>query len=141
LLANIENPDSILLQLLPLRRNSTSNSYVRIRRKHQTFFIFVDPTIHGVNYLKKEIVTALSGFNDNASNPTYDDNDDDADDNGSPSLPLQDLKIMNVAGVELTEDTELSATLVNDQELHVVFRISDDEFEPVQIHYADNAAD
>ncbi len=48
---------------------------------------------------------------------------------------------MNVAGVELTEDTELSATLVNDQELHVVFRISDDEFEPVQIHYADNAAD
>ncbi|KAI2502621.1 hypothetical protein MHU86_11815 [Fragilaria crotonensis] len=120
---------------------SSTPIYVRIRRKHQTFFVFIDPTMHGVNYLKKEIIMALSGFNDNANNPTFDNDDDDDDNYGTSSLPVQDLKIMNVAGVELKEETDLATTLVNDQELHVVFRIADDEYEPVQIQYADNAAD
>ena len=76
---------------------------------------------------------ALSGFNGKA-----DDNDNN---DGTLSPPIQDLKIMTVAGVELVEETDLAATLVNDQELHVVFRISDDEYEPVQIEYADDVAD
>ena len=85
---------------------------------------------------------ALSGFHDNATNATYDNDDDDDDDNdGTFSPPVQDLKIMTVAGVELVEETDLATTLVNDQELHVVFRISDDEYEPVQIEYADDIAD
>ena len=88
-----------------------------------------------MNHLKKEIVTALSGF-----------------DGDAPHL-MDDLKIMDKTGMELVDKSQQQQggggdqrdntfdfqNLVNGQELHVVFRISDDEYEPVQIEYADTS--
>ena len=68
-----------------------------------------------------------------------DDNDDDGENNAnSNTMTRQDLKIMDTAGTELLDRDQLTK-LVNEQELHVVFRISDDEYEPVQVQYADMA--
>ena len=85
----------------------------------------------------------MSGFPDtnngcNTSN-NRDDDDDDDDDETSPPLAVEDLKLMDVTGMEVndTDDCPI-ASLTNDQELHVVLRISDNEYESVYIlPYAD----
>ena len=86
---------------------------------------------------------ALSGLRHEsgmAGRPYNDDNDDDdeEEDNNNNTLTRHDLKIMDTAGTELVDRDQLTK-LVNEQELHVVFRISDDEYEPVQVQYADMA--
>ena len=90
-------------------------SYVRIRRKLQTFYVFCQPDVHGVDHLKQQVATALAGFSD-----------DDP-------VEVDDLKIMDTAGTDLEDLSKLE----NEQELHVVFRISDEEYEPVQVQHAD----
>lgn len=88
------------------------HSYVRIRRKQQTFYVLCEPNVHDANHLKTEICTALAA-----------------------EAPDQaDIKVMNTAGDELGGDL---SKLENEQELHVVFRISDDEFEPVDVRNSD----
>ena len=84
-------------------------------------------------------MTALSGFVDtNRSGTPTTNNDDDDDDESPPSLTVDDLKLMDVTGMELDDENENGITsLTNDQELHVVFRISGDEYESVDIQYAD----
>jgi hypothetical protein len=88
------------------------NSYIRIRRKQQTFYVLCEPNVHDADHLKSEICTALA-----ADAPEKD-----------------DMKLMDTAGDELSEDL---SKLENEQELHVVFRISDDEYEPVDVRNAD----
>lgn len=89
-------------------------SYVRIRRKLQTFYVFCQPDVHGVDHLKQQVATALAGFSDDP-------------------VEMDDLKIMDTAGTDLEDLSKLE----NEQELHVVFRISDEEYEPVQVQHAD----
>jgi hypothetical protein len=131
-----------------------SHSYVRIRRKQQTFYVCIPSDVSSADYLKDEIITALSGLRhesdaDTSASSTnrryrmHNDNDyeedeeDDATENPN-ALTRQDLKIMDTAGTELL-DRDQVMKLVNEQELHVVFRLSEDEFEPVQVQYADMA--
>ena len=109
-------------------------SYVRIRRKQQTFFIFIHQQDHVIHHLKEEIVTALSGF-DAATHGT-------AAADAATITSVDDLKLMDVRGVELHDNDNCPiASLTNDQELHVVFRISDDEYESVDIQYYADATE
>lgn len=68
-----------------------------------------------MDHLKQQVATALAGFSD-----------DDP-------VEVDDLKIMDTAGTDLEDLSKLE----NEQELHVVFRISDEEYEPVQVQHAD----
>jgi hypothetical protein len=87
---------------------------VRIRRKEQTFCIFCQPDHHGPDHLKEEVYRALSGFE-------------------PEPVEVSDMKLMDTTGKEVTDLSKLN----NEQELHVVFRISDDQFEPVDVRNVD----
>lgn len=88
-------------------------SYVRIRRKQQTFYVLCEPTVHGADHLKSQVRLALQ---------------DDAPES------LDEMRLMDTGGTELDEDL---SKLENEQELHIVFRISDDEYEPVDVRNVD----
>jgi len=88
--------------------------YVRIRRKQQTFCVFCQPQQHTPDFLKDQIKEILAQF-------------DTAED--------REMRLMDTAGEEVTD----LKTLKNEQELHVVFRLTDDEFEPVDIPNVDMA--
>ena len=115
-------------------------SVVCIRRKHQSFYIFVEPLQHSVQYLKEQVRIALRGVPKNDNNTNYNsnnhDNDDDDDDNDNivDLCPLEDMKLMTTTGKELLHAEDM-ASLVNEQELHLVYRIAENEYEPVQIQY------
>ena len=149
------NVDSLSLRFHGSPLFPCPHSYVRIRRKQQTFFVCIPSNVSSADYLKDEIITALSGLrNPYDAEPTTtatstnrrhrmqnndDDEEEDATETENPqTLTRHDLKIMDTAGTELLDLDQLTK-LVNEQELHVVFRLSDDEYEPVQVQYADMA--
>jgi hypothetical protein len=89
-------------------------SYVRIRRKNQSFFIMCVPT-QTVLSLKYQVAQCLQ----------------EQQHEDAPSSARQ-LQIQTVDRKVLQDDDSL-ANLVNEQELYVCFHISDGEWEPVDI--------
>jgi hypothetical protein len=99
------------------------------------------------DYLKKQILLALSRFENDEDdmNPNDDDDEDDDDHtrnhyhgrkrNSPYPQDISDLRLMDTAGMEIQSVSQLS----NDQELHVVFRIEGNDFEPVQIFSTEDA--
>eukprot|EP00540_Astrosyne_radiata_P002790 CAMPEP_0116852384 /NCGR_PEP_ID=MMETSP0418-20121206/17262_1 /TAXON_ID=1158023 /ORGANISM="Astrosyne radiata, Strain 13vi08-1A" /LENGTH=100 /DNA_ID=CAMNT_0004484539 /DNA_START=129 /DNA_END=431 /DNA_ORIENTATION=- len=87
--------------------------HVRIRRRNQTFYVLCHASQTAI-HIKQEIALALQGH-----------------DEDPPSDPSE-MKLTDPTGKEL-EDEDSLQSLSNEAELHVVFPIADDEWEPVEI--------
>mmetsp|Transcript_28 Transcript_28/g.28 ORF Transcript_28/g.28 Transcript_28/m.28 type:complete len:112 (+) Transcript_28:47-382(+) len=88
--------------------------YVRIRRKKQTFYIFCKKDEHTPEYLKEEVYRTMNQFDEEYT----DENDEHPE-----------MKLIDSAGQEIKD----CKNLTNEQELFLVFRLTDDEFEPVDV--------
>jgi hypothetical protein len=98
----------------PSPTTNPTQSHVRIRRKNQSFFIMCVPSQTAL-YLKHQVAQCLHEHHlENA-----------------PESPSQ-LQILTAEGTVLEDDDSLE-NLTNEQELHVCFPISDNEWEPVDI--------
>mmetsp|Transcript_27612 Transcript_27612/g.40602 ORF Transcript_27612/g.40602 Transcript_27612/m.40602 type:complete len:97 (+) Transcript_27612:134-424(+) len=83
--------------------------YACLRRKNQTYFVMFDSQQHKALYLKEQVALAL----------------------GEETKP-EEMMVKQPDGTVLNDDDALDH-LQNEQVLHLVFQIADDEWEPVDL--------
>jgi hypothetical protein len=100
-------------------------SYVRLRRKNQTFFILCrQPSQDTVGFLKQEVAKALEG------------RQDEEQESSAIAVEASDVRIIQPTdGTVLDDDnaTMEGLKIENEAILNVVFKIADNEWEPVDL--------
>lgn len=86
-------------------------SYLRLRRKNQTFFILCQPT-QNVAFLKTQVEIALKDRDEETTSDC--------------------MRLLDPTGTVMEDDDTLEG-IANESEFHVVFSIADDEWEPVDL--------